>query len=75
MRALEVYRLSGRLMSEMQAEHQFQEAPFSSLLIGLHRPKEVLYRRIDERIDWQLAHGMIEETRSLLDRGYGRGLG
>ena len=75
MRALEVYRLSGRLMSEMQAEHQFQEAPFSSLLIGLHRPKEVLYRRIDERIDWQLAHGMIEETRSLLDRGYGRELG
>ena len=75
MRALEVYRLSGRLMSEMQAEHQFQEAPFSALVIGLHRAKEALYRRIDERIDWQLAHGMIEETRSLLDRGYGRELG
>ena len=75
MRALEVYRLSGRLMSEMQAEHQFQEAPFSALVIGLYRAKEALYRRIDERIDWQLAHGMIEETRSLLDRGYGRELG
>ncbi|WP_413935085.1 tRNA (adenosine(37)-N6)-dimethylallyltransferase MiaA [Nitrospira sp. BLG_1] len=75
MRALEVYRLSGRLMSEMQAEHQFHEAPFSALVIGLHRAKEALYRRIDERIDWQLAHGMIEETRSLLDRGYGRELG
>ena len=75
MRALEVYRLSGRLMSEMQAEHQFQEAPFSALVIGLYRTKEALYRRIDERIDWQLAHGMIEETRSLLDRGYGRELG
>ena len=75
MRALEVYRLSGRLMSEMQAEHRFQEAPFSSLLIGLQRTKETLYRRIDERIDWQLAHGMVEETRALLDRGYGRELG
>jgi tRNA dimethylallyltransferase len=75
MRALEVYRLSGRLMSEMQAEHRFQEANFSSLLIGLQRTKETLYRRIDERIDWQLAHGMVEETRSLLDRGYGRELG
>ncbi|MDH5194451.1 MAG: tRNA (adenosine(37)-N6)-dimethylallyltransferase MiaA, partial [Nitrospira sp.] len=49
MRALEVYWLSGRLMSEMQAEHRFQEAPFSSLLIGLQRTKETLYRRIDER--------------------------
>ena len=75
MRALEVYRLSGRLMSEMQAEHQFQEASFSSLLIGLQRSKELLYRRIDERIDWQLAHGMVEETRALLDRGYSRELG
>ena len=75
MRALEVYWLSGRLMSEMQAEHRFQEAPFSSLLIGLQRTKETLYRRIDERIDWQLAHGMVEETRSLLGRGYGRELG
>jgi len=62
-------------MSEMQAEHRFQEAPFSSLLIGLQRTKETLYRRIDERIDWQLAHGMVEETRSLLGRGYGRELG
>jgi tRNA dimethylallyltransferase len=75
MRALEVYRLSGRLMSEIQAEHRFQEAPFSSLLIGLQRTTETLYRRIDERIDWQLTHGMIEETRLLLDRGYGRELG
>lgn len=75
MRALEVYRLSGRLMSEMQAEHRFQEEPFSSLLIGLHRTTETLYRRIDERIDWQLTHGMVEETRALLERGYGRELG
>jgi tRNA dimethylallyltransferase len=75
MRALEVYRLSGQPMSEMHRRHERQEAPFSTLLIGLQRPKEVLYRRIEERIDWQLAHGMVEETRTLLDRGYGRQLG
>lgn len=75
MRALEVFWLSGRLMSEMQDEHRFQEESFSPLLIGLQRTTETLYRRIDERIDWQLAHGMVEETRSLLERGYGRELG
>ena len=75
MRALEVYRVSGRLMSEIHDEHRFHDTSFSPLLIGLQRTKEVLYRRIDERIDWQLAHGMVEETRSLLDRGYGRELG
>lgn len=75
MRALEVYRLSGRPLSTMQAEHGFHETPFSTLLIGLERRKETLYRRIEERIDWQLTHGMVEETRLLLGQGYGRELG
>jgi tRNA dimethylallyltransferase len=75
MRAIEVYRLSGRPLSMVQAEHRFHETPFSTLLIGLERTKETLYRRIEERIDWQLTHGMVEETRSLLSQGYGRELG
>ncbi len=75
LRALEVHRLAGQPMSAIHRLHAFQDAPFSTLLVGLQRPKEVLYRRIEERIDWQLAHGMVEETRSLLARGYGRNLG
>jgi tRNA dimethylallyltransferase len=74
MRALEVYRLSGRPISRIHDEHRFQENLFSALLIGLQRNKEALYRRIEERIDWQLTHGMVEETRALLDQGYGREL-
>jgi tRNA dimethylallyltransferase len=74
MRALEVYRLSGRPISTIQEEHQFEERPFSALLIGLRRSTDALYRRIEERIDWQLRHGMVEETRSLLDQGCGREL-
>ena len=74
-RALEVHRLSGQPMSALHRQHGFQEATFAAFLIGLQRPKEALYRRIEERIDWQLAHGMVEETRALLDRGYGRHLG
>lgn len=74
-RALEVSRVSGRPLSTIQAEHGFDETPFSALLIGLERRKETLYRRIEERIDWQLTQGMIEETRLLLGQGYGRELG
>jgi tRNA dimethylallyltransferase len=71
-RALEVYRLSGRRMSEFQQEHGFAERPFSALIIGLNRDRNALYRRIEERIDWQLAHGLIEETKQLLAQGYQR---
>lgn len=74
-RALEVHRLSGQPLSAIQRQHRFQEAAFTVLLIGLDRPKVTLYQRIEARIDWQLAHGMIEETRALLARGYGPELG
>ena len=69
-RALEVYQLSGRRMSDFQQKHGFAERPFSALIIGLNRDREALYRRIEERIDWQLAHGLIEETKQLLAQGY-----
>jgi tRNA dimethylallyltransferase len=71
-RALEVYQLSGRRMSEFQREHRFAERPFSALIIGLNRDRGALYRRIEERIDWQLAHGLMEETKQLLAQGYQR---
>lgn len=74
-RAIEIFRLSGRPLSAMHQDHGFQDAPFATLLIGLQRDRASLYRKIEQRIDWQLAHGMVEETRALLDHGYGRHLG
>ena len=47
-RALEVYQLSGRRMSEFQREHGFAEQPYSALIIGLNRDRGALYRRIEE---------------------------
>ena len=40
-------------------------------LIGISRPRDVLYRRIDERAGRLFASGLLEEVRSLLDAGYG----
>jgi tRNA dimethylallyltransferase len=40
-------------------------------LIGISRPREVLYRRIDERARQLFATGMLDEVRALLDAGYG----
>jgi tRNA dimethylallyltransferase len=38
--------------------------------IGLSRPREALYRRIDQRAAWLFANGLLEEVRSLLEAGY-----
>lgn len=74
LRALEVHRLSGRPMVEFQQKHGFTEGPFTSLVIGLNRGREALYRRIEQRIDWQFANGLVDETKRLLARGYSRDL-
>jgi len=62
-------------LSELHGEHGFAEHPFSSLLIGLTRDRQALYRRVEARVDAQLAAGLVEETRRLLAQGYGRHLG
>ncbi len=71
-RALEVYRLTGESISDMQARHAFRNSTFAPLLLGLRCSSEALYRRIEERIDRQLAHGLVAETQTLLDHGYDR---
>lgn len=73
-RALEVHQLSGRPLSDVHREHSFAESTFVPLLIGLTRERDALYRRIEERVDLQLAKGLVDETRRLLAR-YGRHLG
>jgi tRNA dimethylallyltransferase len=73
-RGLEAYHVTGRLLSDLHREHGFSEQPFSTLMIGLTRDRDELYRRIDARVDVQLAAGLVEETRRLLAQGYGRDL-
>lgn len=73
-RALEVYHLSGRCLSEVQRQHQFAEQPFSVLMIGLNRDRAHLYRRIDDRVEAMFARGVVSETEQLLAKGYGRDL-
>jgi len=43
-------------------------------LLGLARPREVLYGRIDARAAHLFASGLLDEVRALLDAGYGPGL-
>lgn len=74
-RALEVHHLLGRPLSDMHRAHAFSETLFSPLLIGLTREREALYRRIEARVDEQLAKGLVQETRHLLAEGYGPHLG
>jgi tRNA dimethylallyltransferase len=67
-RALEVFRATGRPFSEWQKPDPARGV--ECLLIGLRLERAELYARIDRRIDGWMASGFIDEVRSLLDRGY-----
>ena len=67
-RALEVCILARTPISAMQARGRSGLEGYRVLKVGLHPERRELCRRIDRRVEWMFAHGLLEETRSLLAR-------
>ncbi|MBK9207554.1 MAG: tRNA (adenosine(37)-N6)-dimethylallyltransferase MiaA [Anaerolineales bacterium] len=66
-RALEVILTTGRKFSDQRGK---VESPYRLIAIGLNRPREELYQRVDERIDLMFANGFLDEVKGLLEKGY-----
>jgi tRNA dimethylallyltransferase len=69
-RALEVFRLTGRPISALRETHGFQNTDFHALKIGITSDRAELYRKIDIRVDWMIQNGLAEEVRMLLAKGF-----
>jgi len=66
-RALEVYRATGRPISYWQEKGP---PPWQTLILGLTCPRQELYRRIDARVDAMMEAGLVDEVRALLAMDY-----
>lgn len=71
-RALEIYHMTGTRQSDQLAA-QKKESPYELCIVGLTMDRQMLYNRIEDRIDEMMAEGLVEEVASLLDRGVGPG--
>jgi len=72
LRAIEVYMLTGKTMSELDEASRKSAPRFRSVRIALSfADRERLYRRIDRRVDEMAARGLFEEVRGLLEGGLG----
>lgn len=67
-RALEIYETSGKAKSA-QAEEQRREGPYHVLVYGLSLPRGMMYERINARVDQMIDDGLVNEVKTLLEKG------
>ncbi len=63
-RALEIYRSSGKPYSSF-LKKESDERDFKTILIGLTAEREMIYERINQRVDHMVKNGLVEEAKSL----------
>jgi tRNA dimethylallyltransferase len=73
-RALEILHSAGRAPSLVRGDQGFAEEPYRVLHLALDLPVAELDARIDERCVRMVEGGLLQEVRSLAERGYGPGL-
>ena len=65
LRALEVFTFTGESFYKQRTK---SKPLFNALQIGINMPKAELYKRIETRVDRQIADGLIEETKKLAEK-------
>jgi tRNA dimethylallyltransferase len=68
-RALEVYTLTRRPLSDHFLRTESPTAGSNVVKLGLELDRETLYRRIEDRVERMFARGLLDEVRELLGRG------
>ncbi len=69
-RALEIYLCCGKTKTQLDRESRAADGPYRATVIGLqYQSRELLYERIDRRVDQMIRDGLIDEVRHLAERG------
>ncbi|MHB2156239.1 tRNA (adenosine(37)-N6)-dimethylallyltransferase MiaA [Calditrichota bacterium GD2] len=69
LRSLEVYFVTGKPFSYFHQQKP-EAADFKPVFWGLDMERKALYQRINERVDQMLTEGLLDEVKTLLEKGY-----
>ena len=69
LRALEVFFTTGKTLTQQNAQSKLNKSPFHFVLLALTCQRDILYDRINRRVDGMVEQGLFEEVQSLLKRG------
>lgn len=73
-RALEFYQENQSPISAHNQQERQKETPYNLAYFVLNAPRDLLYKRIDDRVDQMMEEGLLAEVRALKDKGYTRDL-
>lgn len=68
-RALEVYHLTKRTMTEQNELSRSVKSPYNAILFAIDMDREILYERINKRVDLMMQKGLLDEVMHLLSLG------
>ncbi len=68
LRILEIYHATGKTKTEQEIESRKNPIPYDYQVYGLRWDREVLYERINRRVDLMIEQGLIEEVKEILKR-------
>lgn len=68
MRVLEIYKATGKTKTEQEAESKRNGVKYDYKVFALNMDREVLYNRINLRVDIMIENGLIEEVQKLRDK-------
>ena len=69
-RAIEYFEQTGEPISKHNEEQAQKESPYNFLYIVLNHDRDILYNRIDLRVDQMIEKGLVKEVKQLLESGY-----
>ncbi|GAB6180771.1 tRNA (adenosine(37)-N6)-dimethylallyltransferase MiaA [Desulfotomaculum defluvii] len=67
-RALEVYYQTGKTISEYQYINKVDKPKYNLKMFGLTMDRQLLYKRIEQRVDIMLQKGLIDEVKNLMQQ-------
>ena len=69
-RAIEFYRLTGTTISAHQEMTKQHEGRYAPIMFCIDYDRQILYDRINKRVDIMLEDGLLDEVKGLMERGY-----
>lgn len=68
LRVLEIYKSTGKTKTQQEAESRKNEVKYDYKVFAINLEREILYERINKRVDIMIEKGLIKEVKNLLEK-------